>query len=174
MKADDRRIKFIFVFSLGLVMIAASSSVAFAKHSNEKDKSSVAPATDKKDVQDEVKPEVKAVAVEAKQASEPAKAEPVPAGRVEVHILSVSDRSAVSKTVSVEVNALADEGIASVEIYADGEGSTSFKEAPYKIDWDTTKVKDGPATIYALAKDKYGMIARQEIHVIVKNGKEKK
>lgn len=61
-----------------------------------------------------------------------------------------------SGTVSVQVDARDDTGVARVELLANGRPIGSDDSAPYSFAWDTTGVADGSVTLSAVAYDERG------------------
>lgn len=61
--------------------------------------------------------------------------------------------------------------ITRVEFYIDGERKRRDNSAPYKYNWDTTIVPDGPHTIKAIVYDTANQAAEDEISVTVSNEK---
>ncbi len=61
--------------------------------------------------------------------------------------------------------------ITTVEFYIDGERKRRDNSAPYKYNWDTASVPDGPHTIKAIVYDTANQAAEDEISVTVSNEK---
>ncbi|WP_172958804.1 Ig-like domain-containing protein, partial [Thermus scotoductus] len=80
-----------------------------------------------------------------------------------------ADGSQVSRTVTLEVEASDNVGVAKVEFFA---GSTKLGEAttaPYTFSWNTTGYPDGPVTLRARAVDAAGNSADATLTVTVAN-----
>ncbi|WP_253665277.1 Ig-like domain-containing protein [Thermus scotoductus] len=80
-----------------------------------------------------------------------------------------ADGSQVSRTVTLEVEASDNVGVAKVEFFA---GSTKLGEAttaPYTFSWNTTGYPDGPVTLRARAVDAAGNSAEATLTVTVAN-----
>jgi chitinase len=83
-----------------------------------------------------------------------------------------ADGAQVSGTVTLEVEATDNVGVAKVEFFA---GSTKLGEAtsaPYTFSWDTTGYPDGPVTLKARAVDAAGNAAEATLQVTVANAPE--
>ena len=83
-----------------------------------------------------------------------------------------ADGAQVSGTVTLEVEATDNVGVAKVEFFA---GSTKLGEAtsaPYTFSWDTTAYPDGPVTLRARAVDAAGNAAEATLQVTVANAPE--
>ena len=57
----------------------------------------------------------------------------------------------VSGTTSIELTVTSETQVAGVDIYLDEALLTTIAAEPYKYEWDTTKVANGPHKIYAKA-----------------------
>lgn len=86
-----------------------------------------------------------------------------------VSIVSPTDGSVVSGDVTIEVNASDDNGVTSVEFFADGVSLGLDVEAPYSFVWDSTQAEDGQTPILALATDTVGQTRTASIAVEVDN-----
>jgi thermitase len=75
----------------------------------------------------------------------------------------------VSGTVSVQVNAADNEGIASVNFYVDGSLQKTLTMQPYVITWDTTQVTNGAHTLQVVAFDTTGNVSSASAVVNVNN-----
>jgi hypothetical protein len=71
--------------------------------------------------------------------------------------------------VTIEANASDDEGVASVEFFADGVSLGSDVSAPYTVDWDSTQAADGQAPISARVADSAGQTRTTSVTVLVDN-----
>ncbi len=83
-----------------------------------------------------------------------------------------ADGAQVSGTVTLEVEATDNVGVAKVEFFA---GSTKLGEvlsAPYTFSWDTTAYPDGEVTLRARAVDGSGNSAEAALRVVVANAPE--
>ncbi len=83
-----------------------------------------------------------------------------------------ADGAQVSGTVTLEVEATDNVGVARVEFFA---GSTKLGEAtsaPYTFAWDTTGYPDGPVTLKARAVDTAGNASEATLQVTVANAPE--
>ena len=86
-----------------------------------------------------------------------------------VSIVSPTDGSIVNGTVTIEANASDDNGVTSVEFFADGISLGVDVDAPYTFNWDSTHVGDGPTPIIALATDTAGQTRTASVSVEVDN-----
>ena len=86
-----------------------------------------------------------------------------------VSLVSPTDGSVVSGVVTIEANASDDEGVASVEFFADGVSLGSDVSAPYTVDWDSTQAADGQAPISARVADSAGQTRTTSVTVLVDN-----
>ncbi|HXG92737.1 MAG TPA: S8 family serine peptidase [Blastocatellia bacterium] len=80
-----------------------------------------------------------------------------------------SSGSTVSGTVSVQVAASDNVGVASVTVSVDGMLLGGDDSAPYSLPWDTTKISNGAHTLTAAAQDSAGNTANASIVVTVSN-----
>jgi hypothetical protein len=86
-----------------------------------------------------------------------------------VSIVSPTDGSVVGGAVTIEANASDDNGVTSVEFFADGVSLGLDVEAPYSFVWDSTQAEDGQTPILALATDTVGQTRTASIAVEVDN-----
>lgn len=84
-----------------------------------------------------------------------------------VAITSPGDRSTVSGTVTIEVAAQDDLGVAKLTILVDGKALAELVASPYRASWSTTGVPDGLHSIEAVASDAAGNRGRDLISVTV-------
>jgi hypothetical protein len=75
-----------------------------------------------------------------------------------VSLTAPEDGSELSGTVAVVAEVESSEEIVEVRFYADGEPIGSVSVPPFAIDWDTTAVADGPASLTAQAEDSLGSV----------------
>jgi len=83
-----------------------------------------------------------------------------------ISLMSPSDGSNVSGTVTVSVNATDNIGIARVELYVDNVLQTSSTSAPFDTKWNTRKAKAGPHSIQCRAYDSAGNVGRSQIYTV--------
>ena len=87
-----------------------------------------------------------------------------------VEILSPESGSYVKGTTTISVDACDNEtGIDRVEFYINGTLTFTDFDHPYEYAWNTTEYPDGVYTIEAVAYDKAGNTAEQEVVVVVDN-----
>lgn len=86
-----------------------------------------------------------------------------------VSITSPSAGATVAGTVQVEIAAMDDRGVTSVELLVDGLTAGTALTAPFAIAWDTTGLLNGTVTLTARAADEAGLTAEHTIDVIVEN-----
>jgi photosystem II stability/assembly factor-like uncharacterized protein len=86
-----------------------------------------------------------------------------------VNITSPKDGDAVAGNITVAANATDDKGVVYVEFFVDGKSIGTSSVSPYKVDWDTTKVKNGAHTLNATAHDTVGQTSSSTISVNVFN-----
>jgi len=86
----------------------------------------------------------------------------------EVSIISPSEWSEVSGSVSVEVQASHSSGINKVEFYIDDSWKALDTTSPYSYEWDTTSTEEGSHKIRARAYNYNGKTSDAEIEVTVK------
>ncbi len=79
-----------------------------------------------------------------------------------VSLLSPSNNSKVSGTVSVIANATDNVGVAKVEFYINGVLSASDTASPYLFSWDTTLLSAGNYVLFAKAYDAAGNVGQSE------------
>lgn len=75
----------------------------------------------------------------------------------------------VSGTISVQVSASDNVGVASVTLYLDGKAVASTSTTPYAFSWNTTAVADGAHTLKAVAVDAATNTSSAQISVTVSN-----
>ncbi len=77
------------------------------------------------------------------------------------------DRASVTGTVALSATASDNVGVQSVQFKLDGTDlGAEDRSAPYSIQWDTTKTDNGTHTLYALAKDAAGNIAKSGVRQV--------
>lgn len=86
-----------------------------------------------------------------------------------VKFTSPTNDATVSGTVSVQVSASDNVGVASVTLYLDGTAVASTSTAPYAFSWNTTSVVDGVHTLKAVAVDAANNTSSAQISVTVRN-----
>jgi hypothetical protein len=68
-----------------------------------------------------------------------------------------ADGARVSRTIVVEAEAAGDAAVVGVQFRVDGVGlGRDDAVPPYRLDWDTTTVRDGQHTLVAVARDEAG------------------
>jgi hypothetical protein len=75
----------------------------------------------------------------------------------------------VSGTVSIQVAASDNTGVASVSLSVDGVIVATGSTAPYSFSWNSTTVANGPHTLTATARDAAGNTALSSVTVTVNN-----
>lgn len=88
-----------------------------------------------------------------------------------VKISNPSDGSTVNGQVAIHVQASDSSAISKVEIFVGGKIKTTLTSEPYDYKWQSRSVKDGPATLSAIAYDTSGNKANDAVNIMVKNGK---
>ena len=73
-----------------------------------------------------------------------------------VSIANLEDEEVVRNEVEIKVEATDEGGIAKIEIYIDGELTTSLDTPPYNYTWNTTEVEEGDHVIKVVATDASG------------------
>lgn len=86
-----------------------------------------------------------------------------------VSFASPANGATVSGTVSVQVNASDNVGVASVSLYVNNTLLGTRTTAPYTFSWDTTRVSNGSYTLRAVAADAAGNSSSAQISVNVSN-----
>ena len=77
--------------------------------------------------------------------------------------------SIVSGTVSLQVSATDNVGVASVSLYLDGALQTTLTAGPYNFSWNTSLASNGGHTLSAIARDAAGNSSTAQISVSVNN-----
>lgn len=85
-------------------------------------------------------------------------------------ITSPVAESVLSGTVTVEVDATDNVGVAYVWVLADGQPWIKDSTPPYQVQWDTTKAVDGRRAVNAQAYDTAGNYINMRTYVNVSNG----
>lgn len=86
-----------------------------------------------------------------------------------VKIFTPSNNSAVSKDVTIEVDAKDNKAVRYVAILIDGSEIANLTKAPYRHVWNSSNVSDGPHEIKAIASDLMGNKASDKIKVTTAN-----
>jgi len=86
-----------------------------------------------------------------------------------VSFLSPSAGATVSSTLSVQVDAADNVGVASVTVSVDGASLGSDSTAPYTFTWDTKSSLNGSHTLVATAQDAAGNKSTASMSVTVNN-----
>jgi len=90
-----------------------------------------------------------------------------------VKIITPVDGSTVCGDVTIEATATADNGIAEMEFFVDGDSLGVAVESPFSKKWDTTDYDNGEHTVKVVVTDALGYEAFASIKVLVKNDGEK-
>ena len=75
----------------------------------------------------------------------------------------------VSDTVTLEADAMDDQGVVEVRFLADGVEVGSDSTAPYSVDWDTTTSPNGDVSLTAEAEDEAGNVGTSDAVVVTVN-----
>ena len=86
-----------------------------------------------------------------------------------ISITSPENGSMISGSVTISVTALDDEGVASVDFYADGALVSSDTTFPYEALWNSTGVSDDWHLLSAMVTDNAAQTASFSISVLVEN-----
>jgi len=86
-----------------------------------------------------------------------------------VNITSPANGSLVSRSITVQVSASDNVGVASVTLSVDGVAIGTLTSAPYNFAWDTTGVSDGTHRLEAVARDTAGNSSSSSLNVTVGN-----
>lgn len=87
----------------------------------------------------------------------------------EVSFSNLTANQEVWNTVIISLEASDDKGIASIDVFVDGNLVTTVTEAPFEISWDSNTVPDGSHTVKVVATDKAGNTVEKEVVILVKN-----
>jgi hypothetical protein len=87
----------------------------------------------------------------------------------EVSFPGLTDGTNIFGVFAIQVNAEDDGGIEKIEVYANGTLLQTITAAPYEVQWDTNPIPDGSYAIKAVATDRAGNSAEQEVTVAIKN-----
>lgn len=87
----------------------------------------------------------------------------------EVSFSNLTANQEVWNTVTISLEASDDKGIASIDVFVDGDLVTTVTEAPFEISWDSNTVPDGSHTVKVVATDKAGNTVEKEVVILVKN-----
>jgi hypothetical protein len=86
-----------------------------------------------------------------------------------VSVLSPSNGSSVSSTVTVQASASDNVGVVSVSFSVDGTVIGTDSDAPYSLNWDTTTFSNATRTLTATASDYAGNQSSEAVSVTVSN-----
>lgn len=86
-----------------------------------------------------------------------------------VRFVTPTDGGTVHGIVALEATATDDMGLAKIAFYVDDALVGTAEDAPYRLDWDSTGVANGPYRIKATAHDTAGATAEASISVVVAN-----
>ena len=86
-----------------------------------------------------------------------------------VSITSPANGATVSGTITLQMSASDNVGVAAVTLSLDGLVVATLASAAYTVTWDTTAVADGAHTLTATARDAAGNTSNTSVSVTVKN-----
>ncbi|MCX7798929.1 MAG: Ig-like domain-containing protein [Fimbriimonadales bacterium] len=86
-----------------------------------------------------------------------------------VSFLSPANGQTVSGILNIEIDARDNVGVESIQFFADGVLIRTFTSGPYRMQWSSRSVWDGPRVLRAVARDKKGNTSTAEITINVRN-----
>ncbi len=95
--------------------------------------------------------------------------EPTDSALPEVSFTDLTVDEPVWNTVPIKIDANDDQGIATIEIFIDGDLVATVTEAPYETTWDSNTVSDGSHIVKVVVTDMSGNKVEKEVTIVVKN-----
>jgi len=82
---------------------------------------------------------------------------------------NLTENQGVWNTVPINLSVNDNTGVATVDVFVDGNIIKSFADAPYETSWDSNTASDGTHTIKAVVTDQSGNTTEKQLNVVVKN-----
>lgn len=88
----------------------------------------------------------------------------------EVSFTNLTVDKEIWNTITINLDANDNQGIATLEIFIDGSNLIkTITEAPFEVSWDSNTVPDGSHTVKVVVTDKSGNTVEKEVTILVKN-----